>query len=608
MSKAQSTNDTNTRMMLHLDGLVGSQTIVDDARGSTSPKTFQIKNAVLADDQVNFGVTSLGCYGLDNSLKVIASPEFNFGTSVWTLDAWFYSNGNAEPCVFCWYLDDDNYFGYQLSQWKPTTASYVLRYMLNGRLIAESTLFGSSVMGVGWAHFVLEGGLETSPTTGLPLVRSYVDGGIGKTMHIPAEINGLNFGSWPLYVGRCPIAGRAGLGGLDGFIDEVRLHAGPILASPGDIPAAGGSYDLPTQASAIRRKITGTGRHNVYEPGFKIRGEGVHLVGGKQIRITGIGQHNVREPFKVRGAGQHNVLESGFKIRGEGEHNVGSISATQLRRFKTTGTGRHNVYDSFQIRGDGTHTLLSLAITIRGAGQHDVRRLYAIRGEGQHSVRHAIQITESGLHDVKKTTTKFALYYQFGSEPDLDAAPWQTFASLPYETPTITGTGKHYFVLRKLNDFGLESKNIFATIIELDSSDDLVAQKPKAPDDYRIVELAAGAVNVAGEYSYLSDPNQSDSFLVYVTTTGSDPDPGVDSPVVVAMIKSDGIARLDYDTSAFGGGVTVKVLVRVRITTGAVDSANITPIRTLVTNLTGPAKPTLQVVQARTKAKVRIAT
>lgn len=599
MSKAQSTNDENTRMMLHLDGIVGTQVIVDDALGSLAPKTFVVGNAEFTTEQVNFGATSLRCYGLDNSIKVQGSPEWNFGRSVWTVDAWFYAL--AEPCAMCWYLDDENYMGFVLVRWTTTTATYRIRYVLQGRVIGESNLFTANVMGE-WTHLAMSAAINV--ISSLPAVSSHYDGVLGKTFTNTSDVPTLDFGSFPLYVGRCPIEGRAGLGGLDGYLDEVRVHAGPLITT--DIPA-GTEYDLPTQATALRRKITGTGRHNVYEPGFKVRGEGVHLVGGKQIRITGAGQHNVREAFKVRGTGQHNVLESGFKVRGEGEHNVGSTSATQLRRFDITGTGRHNVYDSFQIRGNGTHTLLSLAIQIRGAGQHDVRRRYSIRGEGQHSVRHAIQLTERGIHDVKKTTTKYALYYLFGSEPDLDAAPWQTFAALPYETPAITGTGKHYFVLRILNDFGLESKNILSTIIELDSSDNEVAQKPNAPDDYRIKELAAGAVNVAGEYSYLSDPNPADSFLVYVTITGSDPDPSVDSPVVVPMVESDGIARLDYNTSAFGGGVTVKVLVRTRITTGTVNSANLTPIRTFVTNITGPAKPTLQVVQARTVAKVQIA-
>ena len=447
MSTEQSPNNSKTRMLLPLDGPVGGNTIIDTSIGGTVPKIFSVGKAVFSADQAKFGDTSLRCYGLDNSLKCIASPEWNFGRSTWYIAASFYAL--AEPCTFCFYKDDDNYMGLQLVKWGGQFAGHAgfkIRYIRDGRVIAETgeVLTGSLHIMNAWAHFVLQGRVDTA--TGLMCLESFVDGNFSLKLTIPTDTNRLDFGSWPLYFGRCPIAGRVGLGGLDGFIDEVLVHGDFLLDDgPGGPLAGAGGYSLPTQVTHNRRKITGIGAHNVYEPGFKIRGEGTHLVGGKQISMTGAGQSHVYERFKISNGGQHNVYAGEFKVTGSGEHNVGSVSAVQLRRFKVTGGGQHNVYDSFKVTENGQHTLLSLAIKITGSGQHDVLKRVKMRGEGTHSVRHAILLREAGVHDVKKTATTYQLYYAFAGEPDLESAPWETFASLPHETAAITGEGKHYF-------------------------------------------------------------------------------------------------------------------------------------------------------------------
>jgi hypothetical protein len=180
-----------------------------------------------------------------------------------------------------------------------------------------------------------------------------------------------------------------------------------------------------------------------------------------------------------------------------------------------------------------------------------------------------------------------------GAEPDLTAAPWETFASRPHVTAALSYPGDYRFVLARRNRYGLLSRNVKSWALQLDGVGAQVTTPPGAPVNQAIEAGALGAFRVAAEYDYRADGAlAADAWLVYLATGGADPDPGVDVPEVVAMSKVGALAVLDWDSVAFPEGTSGKVLVRVRRTgLPAVDSENTAISGPAVATLLGPAAP-----------------
>src|SRR5690349_1299822 len=106
---------------------------------------------------------------------------------------------------------------------------------------------------------------------------------------------------------------------------------------------------------------------------------------------------------------------------------------------------------------------------------------------------------------------------------------------------------------------------------------------PGVPSEVTNASLTSAAAGPASTSS-----GQADTFLIYLTADGSDPDPDLDTPTEVEMTKADGIARLDFTSDAFSEGTTVKVIVRTRRSgTPNVDSSNV-EIRSAIVTLIGP--------------------
>lgn len=199
----------------------------------------------------------------------------------------------------------------------------------------------------------------------------------------------------------------------------------------------------------------------------------------------------------------------------------------------------------------------------------------------------------------------YNVYRGLNQSPDFDAAPFQTSVSLPIVTAALAANNNHHFVTRKINEFGLESKNIEETIIRIDAGGDEVAANPSAPDNISVVPAAANTVRVRADYFYGPDgDDQAVSYLVY-TKVGADPVVGVDAPEVVTMVKRDGNAHLDHTTTAFNDGDDVRVLVTTRrVDAGPTnfDSTN-TTILTTVADEDGPGVPDITSIHFEDEAQ-----
>ncbi len=181
----------------------------------------------------------------------------------------------------------------------------------------------------------------------------------------------------------------------------------------------------------------------------------------------------------------------------------------------------------------------------------------------------------AGTHALYDTALEtYLLYRGVDTAADLDGAAWETFVSSPHVTAALAASHTYHFVTRRRNRFGLISQNIAEEIITVDADGDQEAIPPTAPEEISIDAAAAGAVRVQARYFYLpdeADALDADTWLVWLTSDGNDPVPGVDTPHEVAIAKIDGLAVLDYTSDPFTDGATIKTIVRTRRTEGTVE-------------------------------------
>lgn len=219
-----------------------------------------------------------------------------------------------------------------------------------------------------------------------------------------------------------------------------------------------------------------------------------------------------------------------------------------------------------------------------------------------------------GRHRIAENAlAAYELYKGEDAMPDYDAAPWETFTGSPHETAALdlppSGNRTYYFVLRLRNAHDLQSQNYYGEpeasdaswTVTIDSAGAVVAVSPTSPQDVAIEPAAAGAVRITATYNYAGDgTNAADTWLIYLTSNGVDPDPAVDTPVEVAMTLSDALAHLDYTSSTFADGLTIKTLVRARRSgTPDVDSPNV-DIHSATSDTDGPAAPAGGIFYAKT--------
>jgi hypothetical protein len=201
----------------------------------------------------------------------------------------------------------------------------------------------------------------------------------------------------------------------------------------------------------------------------------------------------------------------------------------------------------------------------------------------------------SGLYRVSDSTVQGYEIFRGvdGAAIDFDAAPWQTTASIPVIYPAPTSDHRYEFVVRYRNAYGLTSRNVAAMILDIDGSGDERAVNPSAPDYVLIERAAGGTAIIRAGYLYLADGDDAaDTWLIYLRSNGTDPDPAIDTPIEETMGTSDGEARLEYTAGPYTEGALVRVIVRTRRSgTPDVDSTN-SDVHSVAATLLGPSAPT----------------
>jgi hypothetical protein len=201
-----------------------------------------------------------------------------------------------------------------------------------------------------------------------------------------------------------------------------------------------------------------------------------------------------------------------------------------------------------------------------------------------------------GAYRVEDAATEgYLLYRGVDAAADLTASAWETFSSFPHTSADLAAGHTYQFVLRKRNKWGLISQNLTAWSVTIDANGHQQSIAPQGPSDVAIAAAAAGTVEVTARYNWQADGVwAADTWLIYLRSNGTDPVPGSDTPITLAMNQADAVALLGYASSAFAEGADVRVIVRTRRTATAAapgaDSANSTVYRATAT-LLGPDAP-----------------
>lgn len=165
-----------------------------------------------------------------------------------------------------------------------------------------------------------------------------------------------------------------------------------------------------------------------------------------------------------------------------------------------------------------------------------------------------------------------ATEWKVGDDSDTDFA-----VDLAAYLPSPGETTKLYYTCRKLDMFGLLSQNDYPVPVIIDENGDEVFPISD-PWGISITDDSNGYVRVQASYSPGMDVLPADTWAVYYTTDGSEPDPEADTPYTESMtINSLGGGRtlnaLLGPFTAFDG---VKVLIRAHRSSDDEESTNTT--------------------------------
>lgn len=88
-------NDQYTKVLLHFDGVSGSTSILDNAKGGAVKTWTATNGAALSTTLKKFGPTSLLCDGVNDYVTTPDHADFNIGANDFTVDYWFNVAGGS---------------------------------------------------------------------------------------------------------------------------------------------------------------------------------------------------------------------------------------------------------------------------------------------------------------------------------------------------------------------------------------------------------------------------------------------------------------------------------------------------------------------------------
>jgi hypothetical protein len=179
------------------------------------------------------------------------------------------------------------------------------------------------------------------------------------------------------------------------------------------------------------------------------------------------------------------------------------------------------------------------------------------------------QIYQQGFRIADSAFDLYELYVGEDTEPDFSATgqPVATSPTLPFLwTPTPPASGATldlHLVVRKRNEYNLDSFNVFSKILRIDSVGSEVLGPVTAPDNVSVYDDVTDSIRVITKYVKSDDTTPADTWDVYVEV-GIDPVPGVDTPKFtgsMTFLGEEAFLSAVIADSSFGAGDTVHVIV-----------------------------------------------
>lgn len=261
--------DSNTKLMLHMDGSDSGTVFTDD---SDTGHTITRYNAVTKTGTKKFGSASGYFDGSEDYLSVADHDDFDFGTGDFTIDMWIYPNsvGNQNFIDHGYYTTgkDGNYTVNIYANGDLSIWSY------DGKANTEYVQTAEGVITTGsWQHIavVREG-------TGTDQTKIYVDG----TAMVSGTISkSLGNNDATFYIGGYSDWASRWFGG---FIDEFRVSNGIARWTENFTPPTSAYFE---QTYKISGTLSDASRIIVIEEaGWTITSSGTHSTGSYEITTT----------------------------------------------------------------------------------------------------------------------------------------------------------------------------------------------------------------------------------------------------------------------------------------------------------------------------------
>lgn len=164
-------------------------------------------------------------------------------------------------------------------------------------------------------------------------------------------------------------------------------------------------------------------------------------------------------------------------------------------------------------------------------------------------------------------------YVGIDAAPDYTAAPEDTFSGASWAYVAAAGHDYHVEILDR-NRYGLISRSRGAQVFRIDSGGEETPLPPGPVEQVSVVNAGAGIVRVAAIYhpgregatGAIVSARRATHWAIWLTATGVDPDPLIDTPTAVVAMTGDAMLSeiLDWTSAAQTDGATVAVAVASR--------------------------------------------
>jgi hypothetical protein len=175
---------------------------------------------------------------------------------------------------------------------------------------------------------------------------------------------------------------------------------------------------------------------------------------------------------------------------------------------------------------------------------------------------------------------RLELFVGVDADPTFSSAT-ATSASLPFSynlTPPVSGNRDYRYTVRQRNQYDLSSFNVYHRSTIINSAGVLVTPEISDPADITLTNVAGGEVDITAVYHSADDTDPADTFLIYITTNGVDPNPASDTPIERDTNRREGGIPFDamfgvypgtdkylsYTVGPYAWGTDLRVLVRMR--------------------------------------------